>query len=182
MSTLAAIPLPATTIDNLSPGDVTAATATSGNAQVSLSWTNPGDADLCIDCGVRRTTSVVTDTPVEGTTYTVGTVIGSSTVACVVSAPTATCTDTGLTNGTAYYHNLHEGFERQLFGVRHHTHRVAGDAKRDDSCDWVRIRRTRRSSQVRRPRWPMRSRSRPAAARTPSPQSPCLLEPAHRRV
>ena len=59
------------TIDNLSPGDVTAATATSGNAQVSLSWTNPGDADLASIVVLRRTTSVVTDTPVEGTTYTV---------------------------------------------------------------------------------------------------------------
>ncbi|MFN7982687.1 MAG: DUF2341 domain-containing protein, partial [Vicinamibacterales bacterium] len=94
------------TIDNLSPGNVTSATATAGNAQVSLAWTNPADADLHSIVVLRRTTSVVTDTPVEGTTYTVGTVIGSSTVACVVSAPTATCTDTGLTNSTAYYYKI----------------------------------------------------------------------------
>ena len=94
------------TIDNLSPGNVTSSTATSGNTQVSLSWTNPGDADLGTIVVLRRTVSAVTDTPVEGTTYTVGNTIGSSTVACVVAAPTASCTDTGLTNGTAYYYKI----------------------------------------------------------------------------
>ena len=94
------------TIDNLSPGNVTASTATAGGAQVALAWTNPGDADLGSIVVLRRTTSVVTDSPVEGTTYTVGTTIGASTVACVVTAPTATCTDTGLTNGTSYYYKV----------------------------------------------------------------------------
>ncbi|MEQ1909419.1 MAG: hypothetical protein ABMA15_11380, partial [Vicinamibacterales bacterium] len=94
------------TIDNLSPGNATASTATSGNTQVSLSWTNPADADLGTIIVLRRTTSAVTDTPTEGSTYTVGNTIGSSTVACVVTAPTATCTDTGLTNGTAYYYKV----------------------------------------------------------------------------
>ncbi len=94
------------TIDNLSPGNVTASTATAGGTQVALAWTNPGDADLGSIIVLRRTVSVVTDTPIEGTTYTVGTTIGSSTVACVVTAPTASCTDTGLTNGTAYYYRV----------------------------------------------------------------------------
>ncbi|MFN7982695.1 MAG: hypothetical protein U0Q11_12620 [Vicinamibacterales bacterium] len=94
------------TVDNLSPGNVTAATATAGNAQVSLAWTNPADVDLGSVVALRRTVSAVTDTPVEGTTYSVGNTIGSSTVACVVSAPTATCTDSGLTNGTAYYYKI----------------------------------------------------------------------------
>ena len=48
----------------------------------------------------------MTDVPVEGTTYTVGNTIGSSTVACVVTAPTASCTDSGLTNGTAYHYKI----------------------------------------------------------------------------
>ena len=94
------------TIDNLSPGNVTASTATAGSTQTFLAWTNPGDADLGSVVVLRRTVSAVTDTPVEGTTYTVGNAIGSSTVACVVTSPTATCTDAGLTNGTAYYYKI----------------------------------------------------------------------------
>ena len=94
------------TIDNLSPGNVTGSTATAGNTQVALAWTNPGDADLGTIIVLRRATSAVTDVPAEGVTYTVGNTIGSSTVACVVTAPTASCTDTGLSNGTAYYYKV----------------------------------------------------------------------------
>jgi aspartate 1-decarboxylase len=93
----------ALTIDNLSPGNVTGASATGGSSQVMLSWTNPGDADLQ-GVIVLRNTVAVADTPVEGTTYVVGNTIGTSVVACVVTAPTATCTDTGLTNGTQYHY------------------------------------------------------------------------------
>ena len=45
------------TIDNLSPGNVTAATVTAGNAQVTVAWTNPGDADLGSIIVLRRTGS-----------------------------------------------------------------------------------------------------------------------------
>ena len=93
------------TIDNLSPGNVTAASGTAGDAQVSLSWTNPADADFHSTV-VLRDTSTVADTPVEGTTYTVGNTIGTSVVRCVVASPTATCTDTGVTNGTAYHYKI----------------------------------------------------------------------------
>ena len=94
------------TIDNLSPGNVTAATATAGNTQVALAWTNPADADLGSIVVLRRASSAVADVPAEGAAYTVGNSIGSSTVACVVTAPTATCTDTGLSNGTAYHYKI----------------------------------------------------------------------------
>src|SRR5262249_5643752 len=94
------------TIDNASPGNVTSSTGTPGNAQVSLAWTNPGDSDLGSIVVLRRTTTAGTDTPPDGATYSVGNTVGSSTVACVVSAPTASCTDTGLTNGTAYYYKI----------------------------------------------------------------------------
>jgi hypothetical protein len=94
------------TIDNLSPGNVTTSTATAGNTQVTLNWTNPADADLGTIIVLRRAGSAVASTPVEGTTYTVGNVIGTSTVACVITAPTATCTDTGLTNGTVYHYKI----------------------------------------------------------------------------
>ena len=43
--------------------------------------------------------------PTEGATYSVGNTIGSSTVACVITSPT-NCTDTGLTNGTAYHYKI----------------------------------------------------------------------------
>jgi hypothetical protein len=36
----------------------------------------------------------------------VGNTIGASTVACVVASPTASCTDTGLTNGTVYHYKI----------------------------------------------------------------------------
>src|SRR6185295_14566427 len=55
---------------------------------------------------LRRAISAVADTPAEGATYVVGNTIGASTVACVVTAPTASCTDTGLTNATAYHYKI----------------------------------------------------------------------------
>ena len=64
------------------------------------------DADFNSTVVLRSTTGAVTDTPVEGTTYTVGNTIGTSTVACVVTSPTATCTDTGLTDGTTYDYKI----------------------------------------------------------------------------
>jgi len=94
------------TIDNLSPGNVTAATGSAGNTQVTINWTNPADSDLSQIIVLRRATTAVGDTPVEGSSYSVGGVIGSSTIACVVATPTAACTDTGLTNGTAYHYKL----------------------------------------------------------------------------
>lgn len=95
----------ALTIDNLSPSNATAPVGTVSSGQVALSWTNPADADLN-SIVVLRGTAAVTDTLTEGTTYTAGTIVGSSTVACVVTAPTASCTDTGRTNGTAYYYKV----------------------------------------------------------------------------
>jgi hypothetical protein len=94
------------TIDNASPANVTAATGTAGIEEVVLSWTNPGDADFHSSVVLRRAGTAVGDTPVEGSTYIVGNTIGSSTVACVVATPTAGCTDTGLTGGTAYHYKI----------------------------------------------------------------------------
>ena len=55
---------------------------------------------------LRRAGSAVGDTPTEGATYSVGNIIGSSTVACVVTAPATGCTDSGLTNGTVYHYKI----------------------------------------------------------------------------
>lgn len=91
------------TIDNLSPANVTASSCTAGTEAVTLSWTNPADSDFNSVVALRDTAAVA-DTPVEGTTYTVGNTIGSSTVACATGA--SPCTDTGLTGGTAYHYRL----------------------------------------------------------------------------
>ncbi len=94
------------TIDNLSPANVTAATATAGGEQVALAWTNPVDADFHSVVVLRRAGSAVADVPVEGTTYVATDTIGTATVACVTASPGTSCTDAGLTNGTAYYYKI----------------------------------------------------------------------------
>jgi predicted ester cyclase len=94
------------TIDNLSPANVTSASGSAGDAQVTTNWTNPVDADFHSTIVLRRAGTAVSDTPTEGATYTNGSTIGASTVACVVSSPTATCVDGSLTNGTAYHYKL----------------------------------------------------------------------------
>ncbi len=92
------------TIDNASPANVTSASGTAGIEEVSLTWTNPGDADFHSSVVLRRAGTAVGDTPVEGTTYSIGNPVGPSTVACV--GATASCTDTGLTGGTAYHYKI----------------------------------------------------------------------------
>ncbi len=92
------------TIDNASPADVTSSTATAGDTQVDLAWTNPGDSDFDSVVVLRRATSAVADVPVEGTTYIVGNTIGTATVVCVTAS--TSCTDTSLNNGTAYHYKI----------------------------------------------------------------------------
>ena len=93
------------TIDNASPANVTGAAGTAGDSQVALSWTNPADSDFHSVIALRST-SAVSDTPVEGTTYAAGNTIGVSTVACVVASPGTDCIDVGLTNGTSYHYKI----------------------------------------------------------------------------
>ena len=91
------------TIDNASPANVSSATCTAGSGQVALGWTNPADSDFN-SVVVLRSTAAVADTPVEGTTYAVSSTIGASTVVC--STASTSCTDTGLTVGTAYHYRI----------------------------------------------------------------------------
>ncbi|MBK6405965.1 MAG: DUF11 domain-containing protein [Holophagales bacterium] len=92
------------TIDNLSPDNPNGETGTPCNGQVTLNWFNPINADFSQVVILRRAGAAVADTPVEGTTYTAGNTIGSSTV--VYAGSLATFVDTGTANGTAYYYRI----------------------------------------------------------------------------
>jgi hypothetical protein len=93
------------TIDNLSPANATAFSGVAGDAQVALSWTNPAAADFSQVVVLRKAASAITDTPVEGTTYSVPGTLGASTIIYVGAL--SACTDTLLTNGTAYYYRIY---------------------------------------------------------------------------
>ena len=80
--------------DATPPGNVTGFTATAGDGQVSLSWTNPGDADFVGTKVIRKQGSYPTN-------------VNDGTEVCNrTKAPGSTdsYTDTGLTNGIAYYY------------------------------------------------------------------------------
>jgi hypothetical protein len=92
------------TVDNLSPGNVTGATAVAGDGQASLAWTNPSDTDLN-NIMVLASTSAITFAPVEGNTYSTSTLNGASRVACY--GLQTSCTDTSVVNGTTYYYKIY---------------------------------------------------------------------------
>lgn len=111
---------PARTIDNQSPGPVTAASGVAGNQQVGLTWTRPVDADFR-EVVVLYKTSAITDVPVEGVAYqpftfnqVAGvyqrTLVGTSSVGYVGSANTVSIGSgdvaNRLTNGTPYYFKI----------------------------------------------------------------------------
>ena len=75
--------------DVTSPAEVTSLTATSGNAQVTLCWTNPADSDFS-KAMVEYATTAVPSTVL--CTYEVAGTAGAA----------GTYTVTGLTNGTSY--------------------------------------------------------------------------------
>ncbi len=93
------------TIDNLSPANAAAFSGTAGDAQVALSWTNPGDADFSQVLVLRKAASAITDAPTEGATYSVPGTLAASTIIYVGSL--SAFTDTALTNGTPYYYRIY---------------------------------------------------------------------------
>ena len=111
----------ALTIDNLSPTNATAITATASSTQVAFSWTTSAAADFSQSVMLRWTAaSAGTEVPVEGfTTYANGNTIGTATVVCVRTADAAStavsgadgagtggCSSTALTNGTTYTYKI----------------------------------------------------------------------------
>ncbi|MFH1162304.1 MAG: hypothetical protein V1696_03475, partial [Candidatus Jorgensenbacteria bacterium] len=98
------------TVDNLSPANVSGASGTAGDTQVSLSWTNPGDADFTTTTILRAITAIGNTAPTEGTNYATSTTINTTTtVACVVGGGAGnpvSCISTGLINNTAYHYKI----------------------------------------------------------------------------
>ena len=80
------------TIDLTPPGNVAAFNETAGNAQVTLSWTNPGDGDLAGIKIIRKAGSAPANNS-DGTQ--------------IYSALGTNFVDTGLTNGTQYYYGAY---------------------------------------------------------------------------
>lgn len=95
------------TTDCSTPSDVSTLTATSGNTEVDLSWTNGSCYDEILV--VAKATSAVTVTPTgDGTAYTANAVFGSGTDLgtneyAVYKGSGTSVTVTGLTNSTTYH-------------------------------------------------------------------------------
>jgi len=92
------------TIDNLSPGEVTATSTTPGQGQIDLAWTNPADGDFSNLVIVRATSSAVTGNPTEGTSPSSGDTIGNG-IVMYTSNGTST-TDSGLSDSTTYHYKI----------------------------------------------------------------------------
>ncbi|MFH1957305.1 MAG: right-handed parallel beta-helix repeat-containing protein, partial [bacterium] len=89
--------------DTTPPADVTSFTATPGDTQATLVWTDPADADLDKILIVRNTNNSFT-APSDGTAYTDGAASGPGGDWCENVAKAAeTLLVTSLSNGTKYY-------------------------------------------------------------------------------
>jgi len=78
-------------VDSTPPSAPTSFTATAGDGQVVLTWTNPGDADFeAVE--IRRAEGSAPAAVTDGTS--------------VYTGDLTSVTDTGLTNGTIYYYSI----------------------------------------------------------------------------
>jgi len=96
------------TIDNQSPANAGWGAITPGNNQVSLAWTDPGDADFNEVIIVRNAGAAVPGTPAEGQSYIVtATIPGGGEVVLVGTDAASPWVDTGATNGTNYWYKIY---------------------------------------------------------------------------
>ena len=93
------------TIDNLSPGNVTGPGAAPGDTQVTLSWTNPVDADFN-NVVILRNTATIGDVPTEGSSPLVNDTIPPGNSVVRYTGSISPFVDTGLTNGQIYYYRI----------------------------------------------------------------------------
>lgn len=96
-----------TILDSIAPSDISNFSITSGNAQCTLTWTNPSESDFSGLLVLRKNSAFNSDTdsPVSGTSYNAGDTIGNASVVYKLTTE-ITKTDTGLTNGSTYYYKI----------------------------------------------------------------------------
>ena len=89
--------------DMTPPANVSSFSATNPGtgSRLNLTWVNPS-SDFAGVLILRRAGTAVTDAPATGQSYTVGQVLGSSTV--IHNSTGTSLGDTGLTNGTTYHY------------------------------------------------------------------------------
>ena len=112
--------------DTTPPGPVAAVTATASGSSVTLTWTNPTDADFA---GVLIRRAAGSTAPASATD---GTLVGD------VTKPGTTVTDTGVAANTQYSYSLfaHDGVPNYAAGVSYtawRPHRVSVTAARAPS-------------------------------------------------
>ena len=113
-----AVAVDETSSDTTPPAPPTAPTATAGNAQVILTWTNPTDADFAGIVILKKTVSAPTGVPTAGTSYAVGDAVGDATVAYAgYTNKATTATLTGLTNSIKYYFAIYAVDERPNYSA-----------------------------------------------------------------
>ena len=95
---------PVSAADVTPPSDVTNFSASVGNAQAGLTWTNPG-ADFAGVVMVRSAVSSLAGFPLAGQSYPAGSAIGNGTV--IYNSTGTSFTDAGRTNGTTYYYTAY---------------------------------------------------------------------------
>ncbi|HQI55708.1 MAG TPA: Ig-like domain-containing protein [Syntrophorhabdaceae bacterium] len=113
-------------IDATAPSAPGSFTITKGDGKLTLNWTNPGDLDFA-GVVIRRDTSGY---PASATT---GTAVATVTSTQYAAGASASYTDTGLTNGTAYYYSLFAYDQRGAESTRNYSSVAQANSKPESS-------------------------------------------------
>ena len=107
----------AVSADTAPPAAVTGLTANAGNAQVTLSWTNPADSDFAGVIVLVKTAASLA-VPVAGTSYALNaSVAGDAGTTVAYKGNAANAVITGLTNNTKYYFAVYAYDERPNYAA-----------------------------------------------------------------